>query len=385
MSEARIDRISNENSTAGPIISGITTFSGQNYFVPPKGTTAERPSNCPAGSIRFNTDSAKLEYFDSLQWLEMEAFNNELGISTAAAPASSGTGARGLFAGNNSQPADGSGNTIEYITISTTGNTIDFGDRIGLGRRQIAATASSTRAVFAGSYSAIDNIIDFVTISSTGNATDFGDCASALIEATGISNSTRGIFAGGRTPANHNVIQYVTIASAGNAQDFGDLSDIRRNCGSFQSSTRGVIGAGRNNSNVDVNIIEYITISTTGNAVDFGDLVTASHGRETMGGGNATRGIFAGGNLPTTNVISFITIASTGDAQDFGDNTVSTSGMNTMACSPTRACMFGALSPARTLSYVTIQTTGNAISFGNFTVDATSNYYSGCSNGHGGL
>ena len=36
MSEARIDRIANENNTAGPIISGITTFSGQNYFVPPK-------------------------------------------------------------------------------------------------------------------------------------------------------------------------------------------------------------------------------------------------------------------------------------------------------------------------------------------------------------
>jgi hypothetical protein len=38
MSEARIDRIANENNTAGPIISGITTFSGQNFFVPPKGT-----------------------------------------------------------------------------------------------------------------------------------------------------------------------------------------------------------------------------------------------------------------------------------------------------------------------------------------------------------
>ena len=90
MSEARIDRITNENNTAGPIISGITTFSGQNFFVPPKGTTAQRPSNCPPGSIRFNTDSAKLEYFDNLQWLEMEAFNVEIGISTNAAGTSGG-------------------------------------------------------------------------------------------------------------------------------------------------------------------------------------------------------------------------------------------------------------------------------------------------------
>jgi hypothetical protein len=79
MSEARINRISNEKGDGGPSLSGITTFSGLNYFVPPKGTTAERPSDCPPGSIRFNTDSAHLEYFDGLQWLEFEATNDELG------------------------------------------------------------------------------------------------------------------------------------------------------------------------------------------------------------------------------------------------------------------------------------------------------------------
>jgi hypothetical protein len=59
---------------------GLRLFLGRTYFVPPKGTTAERPSNCPPGSIRFNTDSAHLEYFDGLQWLELEAFNVELGV-----------------------------------------------------------------------------------------------------------------------------------------------------------------------------------------------------------------------------------------------------------------------------------------------------------------
>ena len=118
MSEARIDRISNENNTGGPTLSGITTFSGQNYFVPPKGTTAERPSDCPPGSIRFNTDSAHLEYFDGLQWLEFEAFNDELGVNGAL-------GNRGLFGGGFTPAAT---NTIEYITISTLGNSQDFGD-----------------------------------------------------------------------------------------------------------------------------------------------------------------------------------------------------------------------------------------------------------------
>ena len=128
MSEARIDRISNENNTGGPTLSGITTFSGQNYFVPPKGTTAERPSDCPPGSIRFNTDSAHLEYFDGLQWLELEAFNVELGVNGAL-------GNRGVIGGGYT-PADV--DTIDFITISTLGNAQDFGNLTD-GRRSLAS------------------------------------------------------------------------------------------------------------------------------------------------------------------------------------------------------------------------------------------------------
>ena len=153
MSEARINRISNELGTGGPIVSGITTFSGLNYFVPPKGTTAERPSNCPSGSIRFNTDSAHLEYFDGLQWLEMEAFNVEIGVSGAL-------GNRGVFGGGFTP---GATNTIEYITISTAGNSIDFGD-LTVTRSYISGSSSSTRGLFSGGYLAT-NVIDYITIS----------------------------------------------------------------------------------------------------------------------------------------------------------------------------------------------------------------------------
>ena len=322
--------------TSGTEFKGVTTFDTQGYFVPPSGTTEQRNSS----------------------------------------------GTRGLFAGNNPSP-DGNGNTIEFITISTTGNTQDFGDRIGKGRRQIAAMSDRTRAVFAGSYSPLADTIDFVTIASTGNATDFGNCLTALTEATGISNSTRGIMAGGRTPSTdpHDVIQYITIKSLGNAVDFGNLSEVKRNCGSFQSSTRGVVAGGRTPTNL--NVMEYITIATTGNVTDFGDLDTAG-GQSTMGGSNSVRGIVAGGN-PNTNAIEYVTIASTGNSQDFGDNTATEDGMNTMATSPTRACMYGAAAPLRDLSYVEIASTGNALDFGSFTMDPTSSYHSGCSNGHGGL
>ena len=63
MSEVRVNNLSNENNTGGPTISGITTYSGRHFFVPPQGDTASRPEDCEPGSLRFNTDSAKLEYF----------------------------------------------------------------------------------------------------------------------------------------------------------------------------------------------------------------------------------------------------------------------------------------------------------------------------------
>ena len=35
MSEVRVNNLSNENNTGGPTISGITTYSGRHFFVPP--------------------------------------------------------------------------------------------------------------------------------------------------------------------------------------------------------------------------------------------------------------------------------------------------------------------------------------------------------------
>ena len=341
-------------------------------------------SEIPQGAIRFNTDSQRLEFYAQGEWWVMSTDTPNLGTSGDSTP-----GARGIFAGANpiDGGADGSLNVVDYINISSTGNSVAFGTRIGKGRRQIAAMADRTRAVFAGSYSPLSNIIDFVTIASTGDALDFGDTFSAgtnqnLIEATGISNSTRGIMAGGRSPSVHDIISYVTIQSKGDALDFGDLTGAKRNCGSCQSPVRGIIGGGRNPGGTDLKDIEFITTATLGDAQDFGDLTNA--GQNIMGGGNGIRGIFAGGN-PATTAIEYITISSTGNSTDFGDNTNAVSRMNTMMCSPTRAVMHGSAAPARSLSYVNIQTTGNAVEFGNITTDPDSNYNSGCSNAHGGL
>jgi hypothetical protein len=68
-------------------------------------------------------------------------------------------------------------NTIQYVTMSTTGNTTDFGD-LTVARHYPGGTSNRTdeRGVTGGGYDApASDVIDYVTINSTGNATDFGD------------------------------------------------------------------------------------------------------------------------------------------------------------------------------------------------------------------
>ena len=129
MSEVRVNNLSNENNTGGPTISGITTYSGTHFFVPPQGDTASRPSSCPSGSLRFNTDSAKLEYYrgDTIGWVVVEAeLTAPLGGGTGS---NTGLGHRGLYKNGQVAPSTGSySDAIDFLTISTLGNAQDFGD-----------------------------------------------------------------------------------------------------------------------------------------------------------------------------------------------------------------------------------------------------------------
>ena len=86
-------------------------------------------------------------------------------------------------------------NTIEFITIATTGNSEDFGD-LSYVRIQASAAANKTRGVLIGGNpgSSPYNFTEMsqVTIDSTGNATDFGDCFAARTRAS-VSDSHGGL------------------------------------------------------------------------------------------------------------------------------------------------------------------------------------------------
>ena len=101
----------------GPDIVGLTTFTSPYYFVPPSGSTAERPQSPPPGMLRFNTDIGRLEVWRNDHWATILGESPNLGDTNASAGESrGGTGTRGVFAGGNAPSLT---NTIQYVSIST--------------------------------------------------------------------------------------------------------------------------------------------------------------------------------------------------------------------------------------------------------------------------
>ena len=185
-----------------------------------------------AGAFRFNTDSSQLEIYDGNQWTGV----------LATSPEQQTGGTRGFLAGAQSPHTD----TIDYISVDTTGNAVDFGNLVA--STGVSATASSrTRGIWAGGYSPDSSTktdkIDYVTISSTGNAADFGNLLAARMGNWGLGSQTRGVFGNGKAPSSEdNVIQYITIASTGNAVDFGDILDARDRLQQGCSDVHGGLG-----------------------------------------------------------------------------------------------------------------------------------------------
>ena len=196
------------------------------------------------------------------------------------------------------------------------------------GRRLGAAFSSSTRGIWAaGITPSRVNVIDYVEISTLGDSVDFGDTMNITATMCGCSSPTRGIFCSGRITSPTTVwmsrVEEVTIAAKGNSVEFGDLTVAPAAGASFSNSVRGFFAGGHTNPNydtIDPAPVDSISLSSGGNAVRFGDL-SASR-TSTCGASSQTRGFVLGGYYAgpaISNVIEFMTLATAGSIQDFGD------------------------------------------------------------------
>ena len=183
-------------------------------------------------------------------------------------------------------------NNISYITIATTGNSVDFGDVHGGGGNSFngpTGLGSPTRGIaicgrLHPSPNNDGNSIEYITISTLGNSADFGDLSEETYASGSASNSTRGLVFSLRnegSPNNGNAIDFLTIASLGNSVRFGDLNRTNtpytnNNGSGVASPTRAVYCGGYSGSPTPqysvVTQMEFVQIMTEGNSIDFGDL-----------------------------------------------------------------------------------------------------------------
>ena len=339
------------------------------------------PVEIPLGAMRFNSDLQKLEYFNGEIWMQIHTVPN------------SPIAASGFFQGG--AISTSGGNHIEYVTIATTGDAVDFGDLPTAETGGGAAGASFTRAVHGGGALtsapwAPKNHISSWIMATAGNGVDWGDLTrdSYRIGAGNAGDNTRVCFVGGINPGKVDTIDYVTIESSGGAIDFGNLGATWELAAVGSNATRALCGGGNRTPASNVDTIEYITIQSTGNAVDFGNLTV---GRSACAGlSNSTR-FFVGGGLisPTySNTIDYVTTASLGNAADFGDLTRVYS--NLCGANSTVRGLFGGgytSVPSGTsldiISYIDLTSRGDAHNFGD--LSGTTTNTRAVSNCHGGL
>ena len=171
--------------------------------------------------------------------------------------------------------------------------------------------SSETRAIFAcGTTPSNVNTIDFITIASTGNAVDYGDLSGTTNSTGGVASPPRGIFFRPNTN-----LDFVTIATLGDAHDFGDLPTNASQCGNgYGNSIRGEFSGG--NPSTPATARQSFIFATKGNVSKFGDLIVTRNNH--MAASSPTRCIVAGGTVSgsPSNQIEYVNPTTSGVAVD---------------------------------------------------------------------
>ena len=393
------NNVSDKTTRAGG--SEIECLKVYNTFTPPSGGTNERPYAPKPGELYYNYDFKTIEFFDGYGWRQVDNTT------------SSG---RSVWAGGY---IDGNVRTKEMmlINISTLGNSTYFGDLNRNVGTDSQGVGSAVRGIFGGGYGVqtpggstgrLDDI-DYITLASEGNGIDFGNLTVARNGFGAVSSSTRGIFAGGASNQGSpgatnstNVMEYVEISTTGNALDFGDLVKERITSGGLvNNATRGIFGAGDDFhtpgwQGTALGQLDSINMSSKGNSVDFGNDAVS----RIIGGGcsNEVRGCWGGGYISplissgdaareTGRAMTFITISSFGNAVEFGTLSCGARSYIGAASTKTRGIWTGGSSyPVHhnEIDYIQFASLGDTLDFGD--LHRNKGYMNGStSDSHGGL
>ena len=370
-------------SSGSTLCSGVDELTLTDSFSLPTGNTDSRIHCKTAGSMRFNEDLGTLEFYTGDEWRTVNSYNR----GSAAG--------RAVIAGGNNPVQPNGADTIEYLNISSLGNSINFGVLTDA-RFLLSRASSETRGLFAGGDPgpSKSDVIDYITIASEGDAIDFGNLSDSGRCPAGASSSTRGLFLGEDAT---NAITFVEISTLGNSADFGDLSapGAPGSKGTATSSpTRYIHYSG---SNAPAERIDFGSIASKGNSIRFGDHVAGGPNhqalRQNRACSNNTRAVFGGGYIDVSpygtamSIMATITMASEGNAIAFGDLTIARYGPNATS-NQVRGVFAGGgggnpYPYYNTIDYITFSSSGGAFDFGDLI--SGGRVGNAVSDSHGGL
>ena len=329
MSDFKINSIATKQGQHGPVIAGVSTVNSTGCMKIPSGPTefrGGRGRGITGGGFVSPSSQNVMDFIEIASAGNAQDFGDLTVILRNIATCASST--RGIFAGGQT-PSNS--DVIMFTTISSSGGANDFGAlRAAMTNSNDGVISDNTRGIILyGSPSSLPSnanqgTLDFITISTTGDSSRFGELSVARRHTATMASPTRGVFATGKndtTSTYLKLIDFVIIQTQGTAVTFGEIStNGREQAVGAGNKTRGLIAGGLN-SPTPFQSIDFITLATEGNGQDFGDLAANRFGMSSMS--SSTRATFAGGSTPSnSNTIEFVTISTTANATDFGDLTV---------------------------------------------------------------
>ena len=349
---------------------GVHSLKVFETFMPPVGGTADRPTDVKPGMVYYNKDFKTIEFWDGNFWKQVDNIS---------------TGGRALFCGGDTTPSGNYTRIIDFCVISSTGSTRNFGDA-GADNMTSFGIGNNSRGIFGVGGSPNTDTLEYVTIPSEGDSIDFGNLTSSRYGGARGNSSTRGIFMGGSSYSN--VIDYVEMPTLGNALDFGDLTvGTFLNVTSVNTKTRVFSLGGYVSPGVNTAKVEFVTTSSKGNGISFGEMDRPNSTFPAFS--NDTRAIYGGGNLRISphvhSEIYIFNMFTQGETTFFGDLSQARLEFSG-SCSQTRGIFaggYGSPLSKNTMDFITMATTGNAIDFGDMT--KVSRNLTSLSDCHGGL
>ena len=281
-------------------------------------------------------------------------------------------GNRGVFSGG--QNSVNNENGIEYFTISSFGNAVEFG-YLSDPMRYSASTSNgigNIGLIAGGMTTSNVGSIQKINLQNAESASNFGNLIAPRSEHAATSNSSnqRGIFVGGNGGFQFD-IEYVTINTASNSSIFGSLLGSRKSGISATSNgthDRAVFGTllGSNNAIVT----EFVTIPTLSNSVVFGDIYNGMFSAA-VSNDIHDRAVFAGGRIDCCNFVNtmeYLNIPVQSTANSFGTLTIPRSELASASNGVNQRGIFAGGVNGNifydTVDFITISIISNAAPFG---------------------